>query len=220
MQFLHARASIVDENASSSWLMRLIQVAISGIVPYTILGAIVVTSSIDAELGLCIRYYPVYLPILLTVSALALSSLLMYKFVSAINDHVRIIEIDRATSPQRAMSPSIDYHAIARRNLVASTVAMSCTISTMALIVVADLAFASAAAPDVGAIEDMVGTVDLVVNCLALCTCTTIWMPDELRALLSRVVGAIRTTTPVSVLASASTKLSFGRARPTTDILI
>ncbi|SPR00772.1 unnamed protein product (mitochondrion) [Plasmodiophora brassicae] len=161
VQFLHARAQVVDEDASSTLLMKVIQAGILGVIPLALVGVIGTQSYIDTDHGLCLPYYPIYVPALLTIAVVAMSSLLTFKFVSAIRHHNEIIDMEQ---PAVGIA-TIDYRKIARQNLLSSSIAMSCTTATMAFVLINDIIFTRTPA-FIMTIEDTVGVIDLTINYL------------------------------------------------------
>ncbi|SPR01994.1 unnamed protein product (mitochondrion) [Plasmodiophora brassicae] len=96
LQFLYSRAMLVDEQARSTTLMKVIQVGIVGVLPFAAFTAAVSRGHVDETFGVCVSHYPVYVAVLFVLATATFSVLLIYKFTASLREHqARLATTDR-----------------------------------------------------------------------------------------------------------------------------
>lgn len=198
LQFLHARVLLATPGDAGTPLMRALQLGIYAIVPFATVTAILSEGRIMASTGFCLPYYPTVITVLVVVAVAAFGVSLVYKFYTALVVHSRARA--GAAGPDTGTDVACEgqnMYQIAVKNVVCSSIAMACTLSTGIFFMMVDFLYGGEPTP-LAVIGDLCGVVDMVVNVLALCVCSYRWMPKEVRACVrhARQHGASIIPTP------------------------
>ncbi|SPQ98970.1 unnamed protein product (mitochondrion) [Plasmodiophora brassicae] len=219
LQFLHARALLVDEQSASSWLMRLIQLGILSCVPFgAVFGAVTETEIyISEEGGPCLTYYPFYIVALLFLAASFLTTLLIRKFTTAVHAHIQTMH---AASHSAQLQSK--YRSMAVKNMVASSIALSCTMTTLLYIVIEDL-IAPRFEPVSTAIKNTICAFELSINLIVVCSCSLSWVPYELKQgftkLASKIAMTSKPSDAINVVPASSAKQTPADTAPCSNLV-
>lgn len=186
LQFLYSRAMLVDEQARSTTLMKVIQVGIVGVLPFAAFTAAVSRGHVDETFGVCVSHYPVYVAVLFVLATATFSVLLIYKFTASLREHqARLATTDRKSGGGQARNDNLEQ--VARRNLFYSSIALGGTTSTMVYLLINDIVV-DAFDPFNMAVENLIAIVDVTINITVICTCSTaynIYVRENLRGLVA-----------------------------------
>lgn len=162
---------MVDDQARSTPLMKMIQLGIVSVVPFAIFTAAVSQGRVVDDLGVCVGYYPVYVAVLIVMAVVGFSALLIYKFTTSLREHQARMALPNEKLSAGDQTRNKRMETLARRNLFFSSIALGSTLSTMTYLLIDDLAYPTFA-PLHMAIVNLIGIVDVAINCLVICTCS------------------------------------------------
>ncbi|SPQ93109.1 unnamed protein product (mitochondrion) [Plasmodiophora brassicae] len=179
LQFLYCRALLVDEKAASTKLMKMIQFGILGVVPFAVFAGVTSTGQVNE-----------------TYRIATFSFLLIYKFATSLREHQARMasQSDRRSADANARNDRLEQ--VARRNLFFSSIALGFTTSTMVCLLINDIVFPPYD-PLHMAIENLIGVVDVSINCIVICTCSNVWIPSSLKAKIITMLKQVPTTKTV-----------------------
>ncbi|CEO94628.1 7TM GPCR serpentine receptor class x (Srx) domain-containing protein [Plasmodiophora brassicae] len=165
LQFLYCRALLVDEKAASTKLMKMIQFGILGVVPFAVFAGVTSTGQVNETYRMCVPRNPVYVAALIVLASATFSFLLIYKFATSLREHQARMasQSDRRSADANARNDRLEQ--VARRNLFFSSIALGFTTSTMVCLLINDIVFPPYD-PLHMAIENLIGVVDVSINCI------------------------------------------------------
>ncbi|KAJ1541217.1 hypothetical protein HK405_010793, partial [Cladochytrium tenue] len=225
MVFLHHRACLSNDHRSI--FMRIIAAIIFLMLPFSIAVGYFSYGLINYQaaaggstVGFCLSVYPLPLSVALLFGNTVLSTLLIYKFVSVLLLRVREWRQVAGDEPEGTESKMTYFASMAKatatRNLIFSTAALLFSDATMVALISMDVM--TARNPDAGLLlsaVDLLGSIDVFVNVMAIFSCSMSWVPRELRTLKSMLGGpAVTSTSQASRHTSEASGFHGSKASP------
>ncbi|SPQ93128.1 unnamed protein product (mitochondrion) [Plasmodiophora brassicae] len=209
LQFLYCRALLVDEKAASTKFMKLVQLAILGVFPFAIFNGVTSNGQVNDTYRICVPSNPVYVAALIVLASATFSVLLIYKFTTSLREHPARMASPQSGAGVHARNDRLEQ--IARRNLFFSSIALGFTTSTMVCLLINSIVFPPFD-PLHMAIENLIGIVDVSINCIVICTCSNVWIPSALKAKITTMQKQTPTTKTVPGNASTTGGSTMHRA--------